>query len=402
MVPVTCKLDLKPFKAHHSEQQLEDFKTLLRLTPIAPETHENTTRLDGHYGLSREWAIRMKDVWLNKYDWRKTEDHINSFNNYTTQIKGKDGKEYTTHFVAMFSDSPDAVPVALVHGWPGSFLEFLHYLNHVKSRYTSQDLPYHFIVPSMTGYAYSSGPSITTEWTTNDIAYVINELMTGLGFGSGYISHGGDIGSFVSRILAAKYDNCKAIHLNFCITGGEPKDVKNEEITPQEWEGMKRLADFGTYGNAYAKEHGTKGGTIGLILASNPLALLCWIGEKYIAWTDETPKDEDILDSVMLYWVTETFPRCIYPYIDFFGRGNESTVFHGHPDYYVKKPIGYSYFPFELGPVPLAWAKTTGNIVFHRAHKSGGHFAALEKPKELFEDQEEFIKGLNWSTLVSK
>ena len=72
----------------------------------------------------------------------------------------------------------------------------------------------------------------------------------------------------------------------------------------------------------------------------------------------------------MLYWVTETFPRCIYPYIDFFGRGDASTVFHSHPDYYCKKPIGYSYFPFELGPVPLAWAKTTGDVVWHRAHEA--------------------------------
>ena len=371
-IPSKATLSPTPFVAHIPDKQLSDFKHLLNLSPIGPETYENTSRADGQYGIGRKWLIEMKDYWLNQYDWRKTEDHINSFPNFTLPIKAKDGNTYTIHFTALFSENPNAIPICLLHGWPGSFLEFLPFLTVAKGKYSPKDLPYHYIVPSLPGYAFSSGPSVTKEWNNEAIADVIHNLMLALGFSeSGYIAHGGDIGSFISRILAVRYASCKAIHLNFCLMTSSPPGISpSTDITESEKTNLARLQDFGTRGNAYAKEHGTRGGTIGLALSASPLALLCWIGEKYIEWTDETPSKQDILDSVMLYWVTETFPRCIYPYIDFFGRGDESTVFHPHPEYYCKKPIGYSYFPFELGPVPLAWAKTTGNVVWHRAHEA--------------------------------
>jgi microsomal epoxide hydrolase len=183
--------------------------------------------------------------------------------------------------------------------------------------------------------------------------------------------------------------------VNFYLMAEQPKNADPKDVTDFENKQMSRAAEFSTYGNAYAKEHGTKGGTIGLVLSSSPLALLAWIAEKFDAWTDKTPPMKDIIDSVTLYWLTDTFPRCIYPYIDFFGRGDKSTVFHGHPDYYVKKPCGFSWFPYELAPIPVAWAKTTGDLIWFKRHDSGGHFAAMEKPNELVEDMEEFIKVLD-------
>ena len=379
------KATLKPtrFEIHIPNRQLSGFKTLLRLSPIGPETYENTTRIDGQYGIGRKWLIETKDYWLNEYDWRKTEDHINSFPNFTVPIEAKDGELYTMHFVALLSEKPNAIPICLLHGWPGSFLEFLHFLNVVKGKYSPKDLPYHYIIPSLPGYAFSSGPSVRQEWNNEDIAHVIHSLMLGLGF-KFYIAHGGDIGSFVSRILAVRYAECMAIHLNFCLMHSEPPGIDPADVTPSESKNLSRLVEFGTNGNAYAKEHGTKGATIGLTLSASPLALLCWIGEKYIEWTDTTPSTQDILDSVTLYWFTQTFPRSIYPYIDYFGRGENSTVFHGNPEYWCEKPIGYSYFPYELGPVPLAWAKTTGNVVWHRAHESVRPSLPLDPSQSLY------------------
>lgn len=114
------------------------------------------------------------------------------------------------------------------------------------------------------------------------------------------------------------------------------------------------------------------------------------IGEKYQQWTDTDPPIDEILDSVTLYWFTESFPRAIYPYRQFFGA--KPTFFHNDPALYVNKPMGYSYFPEELAPVPRAWAAATGNMQWFKAHNEGGHFAALERPQLFVEDIEEFIK----------
>ena len=278
--PSNTTLSPSTFKAHVPDKQLSDFKSLLDLSPIGPETYENTSRTDGQYGITRKWLIETKDFWPHQYDWRKTEHQINSFPNFTVPIKARDGDSKTVHFVALFSENPDAVPVCLLHGWPGSFLEFLPFLEAAKSKYAPKDLPYHYIVPSLPGYAYSSGPSVKSEWTNEDIAYVMNELMVGLGFGDGYVAHGGDIGSFLSRILAVRYEACKAIHLNFHLMPLEPRGINPADVTAEEKTNLKRLEGFVTTGDAYAKEHGTRGGTIGLALSFSPLALLCWIGEK--------------------------------------------------------------------------------------------------------------------------
>ena len=153
--------------------------------------------------------------------------------------------------------------------------------------------------------------------------------------------------------------------------------------------------DFLAYGSAYAREHGTRTATIGLVLSSSPIALLSWIGEKFLEWTDEDPSLETILDSVTLYWLTDTFPRCIYPYRDNFGpKANpanskpKSKTFNAGT-----KPMGYSWHPYELVPTPRSWTElTTENLVFYREHERGGHFAALEGPEILWGDVEEFVK----------
>ena len=107
------------------------------------------------------------------------------------------------------------MPLLLMHGWPGSFLEFLGVLDEFKKKYDEDSLPFHLIVPSLPGYGYSNGPPLDKDFNTEGIAKVMDKLMIGLGFGDGYITQGGDIGSFVSRILAATSPTCKACHCGF-------------------------------------------------------------------------------------------------------------------------------------------------------------------------------------------
>lgn len=213
-LPSAASLKPKPFKAHVSDEDLQAFKDSLKYSRIGPKTFENQTTDVKDYrswGISRDWLSETKQHWETKYDWRKTEERINSFPNFTVQIEDE-GFTFEIHFIALFSKKADAAPLALLHGWPGSFLEFLGTLDVLKEKYSPEDLPFHVIVPSLPGYGYSSGPPLDKNFDTQGIARVVDKLMTGLGFGDGYISQGGDIGSFVSRVLGVTATACKAVH----------------------------------------------------------------------------------------------------------------------------------------------------------------------------------------------
>lgn len=171
----------------------------------------------------------------------------------------------------------------------------------------------------------------------------------------------------------------------------EPNGIDKTRYTTQEQKGLLRAADFARFGSAYALEHASRPSTIGLTVSASPLSLLAWIGEKFLDWTDPrtTPSLDVILESVTLYWFTETFPRAIYPYRQLFTPGNIGA--HENPKWRVEKPFGFSWFPYELAPVPRAWVETTGALEWWREHDRGGHFAAVERPEALLGDLRDFI-----------
>ncbi|CAD0115021.1 unnamed protein product, partial [Aureobasidium uvarum] len=376
------------FTVHISDADLEQLGLLLRTTPIAEPTYEtNLPDGDRKFGMRHDWLTKAHEL------------HINTFDHFHMNIDDE-LCDFNVHFVAMFSKRQDAVPVLLLHGWPGSFLEFLPMLDKLRKKYGSVDLPYHLVVPSLPGYAFSSPPPIDKEFRVEDVARLMNQLMLRLGFGAGYMVQGGDVGSKVARVMAAKYDECK----------DEPERLEHE-VTDAEHNGLRRAREFLQIGSSYAIQHATKPGTIGLVLSSNPVALLAWIGDKFLAWTEEDPPISLILESVSLYWLTRCAVSCLWPYRIVSESPSISSAFaHGHyPKFYTPglngnphnmseykipeiKPFGYSYYPYELYPVPKAWAATTGNLTFFRAHDKGGHFAAIEQTETFLEDLEEFVK----------
>jgi microsomal epoxide hydrolase len=121
------------------------------------------------------------------------------------------GKTLDIHFVALFSQKNDAPPLLLLHGWPGSFLEFVGTLELLKRKYTPDTLPFSVVVPSLPGYGYSAGPPLDADFGCEDSARMMDKLMVGLGFDS-FIAQGGDIGSVLARILVSTSDHCKAAH----------------------------------------------------------------------------------------------------------------------------------------------------------------------------------------------
>ncbi|KAI1772527.1 epoxide hydrolase N terminus-domain-containing protein [Hypoxylon cercidicola] len=157
--------------------------------------------VDRKYGVTSDWLAEVKAQW-EKFDWRKVEDEINSFPNYTSKIE-ESGDTFDIHFAALFSERTDAIPILMLHGWPRSFLEFLPILKLLKGRYTPQTLPYHII----------------------------------LGFSDGYVTQGGDVGSGVARILGALQPRAKAVHLNFSHVP-DPGKVPDAETNDAERAGV--------------------------------------------------------------------------------------------------------------------------------------------------------------------
>ncbi|KEF57781.1 uncharacterized protein A1O9_05701 [Exophiala aquamarina CBS 119918] len=396
-LPAQATLDIKQFKAHVDDEKLQHFKKLLELSPIAPAVFENTSA-GRRYGMKRDWVENAKKVWLNNFDWRNHEDRINSFPNFKASVKDAEGNSVELQFLALFSEKADAVPIAFLHGWPGSICEFLDILDSLKRQYSPKDLPYHIIVPSLPGYAYSSGPPVDKDYGLEVAAGALNNLMVGVGFGAGYLVHGGDLGSFMSRILAMKYDACKGMHVTMMTM--PPRD--SDESPPDELEkkALTKAAEFVDTGYAFALEQGTRTATIGLALSASPLALLSWIGEKFLEWTDEDPPLEKILEGVTLYWLTDTIPRCLYHNREMLNAGDHPKIARTSAILnmksiklpYVEKPSGYSFFAHEIVPIPKSWAVRTCNLVSYNEHEHGGHFPAMERPHELLADIEGYVR----------
>lgn len=192
--------------------------------------------------MPRDWLINAKEHWLHNFDWRKSEDYINSFPNFTADVQDDLGYAQTLHFVALFSAQENAIPLVLYHGWPGSFLEFLPMLDLLRKKYTPETLPYHVLVPSITGYAYSSGPPGDVDYAVENASEALNSLAAGL-FPQGYLAQGGDLGSLVVRYQGANCAACKGMHLNLN-PAHPPENADELEMSQIEADALPRAAWF--------------------------------------------------------------------------------------------------------------------------------------------------------------
>ncbi|KAK5790409.1 hypothetical protein VI817_007696 [Penicillium citrinum] len=394
-LPATARVAPTPFQVAFPKDQLLELETLIKLSKLAPPTFENS-QTSTQYGVTKDWLVAMREQWLRSYKWKASQEKINSFPQWTTEIE-----DLTIHFVGLFSRKKDAVPLLLIHGWPvlyldaGSFLEFLPILDMFRQEYTPDTLPYHLIVPSLPGYTFSSGPPLDRNFDTSDIARVFDRLMKDIGFDSGYVAQGGDIGSRIARTLAVDHESCK-VNVTFM---ARPEGMTDDHLDAFERNGLERLKNFQTSGSAYAFEHGTRPSTIGHVLASSPIALLAWVGEKFLQWVDDPLSPNEILESITLYWLTDTIARSVYTYRQSYPPPTVPTA--NEPRWYIQKPFGYSFFPMELAPLPRSWVETTGNLVYWNQHKKGGHFAALEQPAALKDDLVGFVEQV-WPGIIGQ
>ncbi|KAI3395900.1 hypothetical protein diail_685 [Diaporthe ilicicola] len=367
---------LSPFTFTVSEQEIKTLNAFLA-NPLPRASFENTTAQLQGFGVSREWLAEAVEAW-KAFDWQA---RINGVPQFKTAVNSG-GEDYSVHFAALFSPNRDAVPILLMHGWPGSFLEFLPILTKVQETYAADpaSLPYHLIVPSLPGYIFTeAGP--TQDVDTDKAADALHQLMLALGFGpgshgglggGGYVAQGGDVGAGLARSLAVRHPGheggCRGALLNMLPM--YPPANKDELAPPAETEmvALGRGRAFGQGGTGYAIIQATKPSTIGLAIASSPQGLLAWIGEKMSVWAEKPPPLEEILGNVSLYWLTGCFPTSIWIYRESITGATPKDITVRWSLDEVKIPFGFSHFPYEHSAPPRSWAEATGKISFFRNH----------------------------------
>jgi len=309
-------------------------------------------------------------------------------------VDGED--ELDLHFVHAKSPRKDAVPLLMMHGWPGTVFDFHKVMEPLLNPPRSEDPAFHVVLPSLPGYLLSTLPQ-REGWTLFDTARIMHRLMTEILGYKTFAGQGGDWGSYLLWIMGSLYpESIPTMHFNMFRCPPIP-GISPDSFSDTEKRLLARNAEFAATGRGYLDIQSTKPFTIGLAIGSSPLAMLTYIGEKMYVWSDPERVDpSDILDTVALYFLSRTFATSVLIY-------NQSSVVRTElttdpTKWRLQGKIGYSAFPYEIGGSPRAYIKAVGPLVYYKEHEHGGHFPALDNPEEFVGDLREFF-GAHWSTL---
>jgi pimeloyl-ACP methyl ester carboxylesterase len=341
---------------------------------------------DWDLGTHRDTLEALCRYWRDQFDWRAVEARINGFGPRRTTIDG-----LGVHFLHVESTQPDAFPLVLTHGWPGSIIEFLDLipmLTDPEAHGGRAEDAFHVVCPSLPGYGLSEPPR-KAGTDPHQIATMWAELMARLGYPS-YGAQGGDYGSVISTLLGATDpEHCVAIHLNMLLAGPPKNADPLAGLTEQERRHLTTTQRNAKEETGYYAIQSTRPGTLGFGLHDSPIGLAAWLIEKFRAWSDgdlESSFSKDqLLANIMLYWVTGTITSSCRLYWET-ERGER--VVPGHV------PTAAAIFPGELIRPPRAWAEARyPSLVRWQEFERGGHFAALEVPSVLAEDVREFFRA---------
>ena len=351
---------------------IDDLKTRLAMT----RWPDKETVGDWSQGVPLEKMKALADYWRSTYDMHRLEQRLNAFPQFRTQIDG-----LGIHFLHLRSKHPNALPIIITHGWPGSVVEFLKVIGPLTDPTahggTTEDA-FHVVVPSLPGFGFSDKPA-ERGWGLPRIARAWAVLMRRLGYAS-YFAQGGDWGAGVTTWMAKQHvAGLKAVHLNLPILFPPPLVG---EPSAEEKSALAKLVAYGDSGSAYARIQGTRPQTIGYCLCDSPVGQAAWIYEKLAQWSD--PNDgshheltrNEILDNIMLYWLSNTGASSARLYFESFAT-----------DFSTQKldiPVAVSVFPAELYQPLKVWGQRVySKLYYWNDVARGGHFAAFEQA-ELF------------------
>lgn len=401
---------IRPFKVETTPEEIEDLHRRLDQTRSFPSLEDSQF----NYGFNSKYLEKVVSYWRKDFNWGKQLDKLNKYPHFKTKIEGID-----IHYVHVkpknLPEGTRAVPLMMVHGWPGSFYEFYGIIPLLTEPSNPDDITFEVICPSIPGYGFSEA-SHKKGFDTVCAAHIFNKLMKRLGFTQYYVQ-GGDWGSMITTNMAQLEPNAvKGLHINFAppaqgsvlmglslifgrrfpkLFGFTEHDVKR--LFPC----MDKLVVDALRETGYMHIQATKPDTAGRGLNDSPVGLAAYILEKFSTWTDPEFRKledgglerkyslDDLLTNVMIYWTSGCIISSMRFYKENFGKGLNQP----HAKLPVHVPTGVASFPNELLHSPKLWVTDKyRNLKSYTPIARGGHFAAMEEPQLLAEDVQNFVK----------
>ena len=338
------------------------------------------------YGANRAYLERLRDYWLTGFDWAGAVARLNRHPHVRAEVL----PGFRLHCIHKRSSRPDAKPLLIAHGWPGSILEFDAIVERLAE--PEDDSPaFHVVAPSLPGYAWSDKPK--SPIGPRAVAKLYDGLMGALGYDR-YIHQGGDWGSVIGGWIGLDSARVTAIHLNgFGLRPANMQPTTEEEALWQKWALQIRATE-----TAYLQLQGTKPQSLAYAMMDSPMGVAAWLAEKFCGWSDagthnpEPPFSMDqMLTNIMIYLSTRSFHTATWIYRGLFDEGG-FTIPDGRR---IEVPTGVAAFPHDLLAFPpRAMAERGYNVVHWTKMPRGGHFASLEEPELFLADLRNFVAAL--------
>ena len=376
--------DIARFHIRMDESMLEDLRLRLSMTRFPDQIHG----AGWEYGTPVAYVRELVRYWRDEYNWRAQEAELNELDHFRTRID-----DQQIHFVHERSRHADALPLLIVHGWPGSIVEFLDVIPRLtdpEAHGGRAEDAFHVVAPSLPGYGFSEPPR-APGWDIRRVAQAFVELMQRLGY-TRYGAQGGDWGAQIAtRLATLDPEHLAGLHLNMPIAAPPAEPLP---VTEEEQAGLAAMAAFQRDEGAYAQLQGTRPDTLGVALNDSPAGLLSWIVEKFRTWSDCDGDPENcftrdqLITNVMLYWVTETFASSARLYWETMHSGALKD-----PPEFVGVPTGVARYPKEaVLRFPRSWVEQRYNVTRWAVMPRGGHFAAMEQPELFVDDLRAFFR----------
>lgn len=380
---------IRPFTVRFRDAALADLRRRLRATRWPSRELVG----DRSQGVQLGTMRALGKYWTKDYDLRRVQSRLNTLPQFTTEIDGVD-----IHFVHVRSKHPDALPLIMTHGWPGSIIEMIDSVGPLTDPTAHGGTPadaFHLVLPSLPGYGFSAEPA-EVGWDLVRTARAWAMLMGRLGYDR-YVAQGGDVGAGVTDAIGRLGpEGLVGIHTNLLVPAlNDPASLPDN--TEEERAALAAIKVFQTSGNGYFVEMATRPETIGYALLDSPSALAAWMIDHDTdaydkiagAFVDGKPSGnltrDHILDNVTAYWLTGTGASTARSYWEAYGPDAPAAGRPPLPD--PRVPVGFSTFPGEIWRTPRRWAeKSYPTLNYFGVAARGGHFAAWEEP-ELFAAQ---------------